>query len=586
MKSLERIEQIIGEISPDLPDETGKELLRLCRRAKTEEQHLTLKYEQAVQEKEVIYSLLQKASDELIERYRTIFEHSGVPMVILTDEGIIIRANSHFTTLFGIQDPVAEAEVRFFDLLIEPERETALVCFQDRRPEKPSRCEITLPDKDGDPRFFSISVGVLPDGDESIVSIHEITELKKQRIELTAHKDRLETLLTLYQMTDVSESEVTSYTIQKGTILTSGSLGFICFVNEEDDQVTIEALWSAEEGMNRKMPAIRQMALPIGDLPVLASMIRSKKPVVLTTHSESGSLIRRILVVDQEIQRVLLIPVIEQERVVAIAGVADKPSPYDESDQLQLTVLMAGMWRLIIRNRQEEALKTVNKKLSLLSTLTRHDILNLITALTGYMEISEDMTENSELLVLMKKEVALIRSIGEIISFTSDYELVGMKTPVWQEIGTVFAGVSSDLEREGIRVSSSVDGMWIYADPLLARVFANFIDNSLRHGHNITAISLSSERKGDDLILIYSDDGEGVATDEKEKIFLRGYGKHTGLGLFLIREIFAITRITIREKGIPGEGVRFEMNIPRGNYRQLGIADHNGNYHMQERGKL
>ena len=586
MKSLERIEQIIGEILPDLPDETGKELLRLCRRAKKEERHLTLKFEQAVQEKEVVHSLLQKASDELIERYRTIFEHSGVPMVILTDEGVIIRANSHFTTLFGIQDPADEAGVRFFDLLIEHERETALVCFHARSPEKPSHCEITLPDKDGDPRFFSVSIGVLPDGDESIVSIHDITELRKQRVELTAHKDRLESLLTLYQMTEVPESAVTSYTIRKGTILTSSCLGFICFVNKEEDQVTIEALWSAEKGSNRKTPAIRQMALPTEDIPVLADIIRSKKPAIFTTLLESGNLIRRLLVVDQDIHRVLLIPVIEQERVVAIAGVADKSSPYDESDQLQLTVLMAGMWRLIIRNRQEEALKTVNKKLSLLSTLTRHDILNLITALTGYMEISEDMTEDSELLVLMKKEVALIRSIGEIISFTSDYELVGMKTPIWQEISTVFTGVSSDLESDGIRVSSSVDGVWIYADPLLARVFANFIDNSLIHGHNITAISLSFERAGDDLILIYSDDGEGVATDEKEKIFLRGYGRHTGLGLFLIREIFAITRITIRETGIPGEGVRFEMKIPHGSYRQLGIADDHWNYQLQERGKL
>jgi len=586
MKSLERIEQIISEILPDIPDETGNELQRLCRRAITEENHLNQKFEQAVQEKEVVHSLLQKASDELIERYRAIFEYSGVPMVILTEAGIIIRANSHFTTLFGILDHTNGPEVRFFDLLNEADRETALAGFHARMPDKPSRCEITLPDKEGESRFFSLSMGVLPDRDESIVSIHDITELKKQRVELTAHKDRLETLLTLYQMTEEPESAVTSYAIQKGTILTSGSLGFICFVNEEEDQVTIEALWSAEEGLSRKTPTIRQMALPIGDLPILSGIIRNKKPVNLTTSSASDKFIRRLLIADLGIRRVLLIPVIDQERVVAIAGVADKPYPYEESDQLQLTVLMAGMWRLIIRNRQEESLKTVNKKLSLLSTLTRHDILNLITALTGYMEISEDMTVDSELLVLIKKEAALVRSIGEIISFTSDYELVGLKTPVWQEIGAIFAGVSSGLESEGISVITSVDGIWIYADPLLARVFANFIDNSLRHGHNITAISLSFERRGDDLILIYTDDGKGVATDEKEKIFLRGYGRHTGLGLFLIREIFAITRITIRETGIPGEGVRFEMKIPQGGYRQLGIPDNLGGYYLHEGGKL
>jgi len=37
---------------------------------------------------------------------------------------------------------------------------------------------------------------------------------------------------------------------------------------------------------------------------------------------------------------------------------------------------------------------------------------------------------------------------------------------------------------------------------------------------------------------------------------------NTGLGLFLSREILAITSITIRETGIPGEGARFEISCP------------------------
>lgn len=586
MKSLKRIEQIISDISPDLSDKSRTELLRLCKRAEAEELHLTQRLEQAVMEKAVIHSLLQKASDELIEKYRTIFEQSGVPMVILTNEGVMVRANSHFSTLFNIRSPSAEAEIRFFDLLSGSDQEIVFKCFQARNEEKSSHCEITHYDKEGTARYLAINIGVLPDGRESIVSIHDITELKNQRAELTTHKDRLETLLNLYQMTDEPESSVALFAIQKGAMLTSSRLGFICFLNQEEEQITIEALWSEDEGQNRKKPAIRQMALQLVDIPAFVKLIRSKNPVVLTTTSASDELIRKILVMEKKVKRVLLIPIIDQERVVAIAGVADKPSSYQEADQLQLSVLIAGMWRLIIRSRQEEALRTANKKLTLLSTLTRHDILNLTTALIGYLEISREMTEDPELLLLMKKEAAVVQSIGEIITFTRDYEMVGMKTPVWQEIGTIFAKVSSSLVDEGINVRSVVDGIWIYADPLLARVFANFIDNSIRHGHQISTISLTFERIGDGLILIYTDDGEGVAAGEKEKIFLRGYGRHTGLGLFLIREIFAITRITIRENGVPGEGVRFEMKIPHGSYKQFGFSDHQGDYHVQEGGKL
>jgi signal transduction histidine kinase len=57
-----------------------------------------------------------------------------------------------------------------------------------------------------------------------------------------------------------------------------------------------------------------------------------------------------------------------------------------------------------------------------------------------------------------------------------------------------------------------------------------------------------------------------------ERIFERGYGKNTGLGLFLSREILAITGITITENGVPGKGARFEITVPKGAYRFTGTG--------------
>jgi len=68
-------------------------------------------------------------------------------------------------------------------------------------------------------------------------------------------------------------------------------------------------------------------------------------------------------------------------------------------------------------------------------------------------------------------------------------------------------------------------------------------------------------------VITYEDDGIGIPADDKEHIFRRGFGKHTGLGLFLSREILAITGITISENGEPGKGVRFEILVPRDMYR-------------------
>jgi len=62
------------------------------------------------------------------------------------------------------------------------------------------------------------------------------------------------------------------------------------------------------------------------------------------------------------VRRHLHIPVFDGDRVVAVAGVANKEEEYDEADVRQLTLLMNGMWWQIKRKRAEEAL-TAEKRL-------------------------------------------------------------------------------------------------------------------------------------------------------------------------------------------------------------------------------
>jgi len=110
----------------------------------------------------------------------------------------------------------------------------------------------------------------------------------------------------------------------------------------------------------------------------------------------------------------------------------------------------------------------------------------------------------------------------------------------------------------------------MFADPLVVKVFYNLMDNAVSHGGTITCIRFSPRRHGDDYVIVCEDDGVGVPAEEKEKIFERGFGKHTGLGLALSREILSITGITITENGRPGKGARFEITVPKGSYRFAG----------------
>ena len=107
----------------------------------------------------------------------------------------------------------------------------------------------------------------------------------------------------------------------------------------------------------------------------------------------------------------------------------------------------------------------------------------------------------------------------------------------------------------------------IFADILLVRAFDNLLDNSIRHGLKVTKICISTDIQSDLLYILWEDDGVGIPIQDKEKIFDRGFGKNTGLGLFFIRDILAITGITIQEKGIEGKGAKFEIIVPEGSWR-------------------
>ena len=123
-------------------------------------------------------------------------------------------------------------------------------------------------------------------------------------------------------------------------------------------------------------------------------------------------------------------------------------------------------------------------------------------------------------------------------------------------------------------VKNNLDaGTEVFADPLIGKVFYNLMDNAVRYGGKITTIRFSALERDGDRVVVCEDDGDGVLAEEKGKIFERGFGKNTGMGLALSREILSITGISITETGEPGKGVRFEILVPAGKYRLHQVDD-------------
>ena len=220
--------------------------------------------------------------------------------------------------------------------------------------------------------------------------------------------------------------------------------------------------------------------------------------------------------------------------------------------------------------RAEKALLQANKQLNLLSSITRHDILNHLTALRGYLELSRQKNQDPLIAEFISKEEKVTEAMQIQIEFTRNYQDIGTQAPKWQNLEEIIGSAIVQLKPVITDMNFALNNAEIFADPLLEKVFYNLMENSFRHGDHVTCIDFSAKEMENGLIVSYSDNGVGITSDDKKKLFRKGFGKHTGLGLFLSREILDITGITIQETGEPGKGARFEMTVPKGRWRTTG----------------
>ncbi len=216
----------------------------------------------------------------------------------------------------------------------------------------------------------------------------------------------------------------------------------------------------------------------------------------------------------------------------------------------------------------KEALRTANSKLNLLSSLTRHDILNKLTTLKGYNELLSNLDlQDGKIQRYLEGIMESSTAIERFIQFTREYQDLGMKTPRWQYVHDSVLEAMVDISDDLPEVRIETETLEIFADLMLSRVFYNLIGNSITQGKAVTEIRVHSLLDSHDIIIVYEDDGIGIPFEYKERIFAPGFGVNTGIGLYVSREILGITECSIIENGIPGKGARFEIRVPCGRWR-------------------
>ncbi len=225
-------------------------------------------------------------------------------------------------------------------------------------------------------------------------------------------------------------------------------------------------------------------------------------------------------------------------------------------------------WDITAQKQSEKALFEANRKLNLLSSITRHDINNQTVVLKGniaLLRIKHPELASDKYLEALEKTSSQICSM---IGFTKEYEDIGVKEPTWHDVNELIGLSSHEIQPSSFKVVDDVPkGTMVYADPLIIKVFHNLVQNSVRHGGGITRIHFYLEEREGNKAIVCQDDGVGVSPETKSRLFSKGIGNDHGFGLSLSREILSITGICISEEGGPSTGAKFVLTIPENTIR-------------------
>ena len=352
-----RAEAVIHDKAIDFPDVSTlptKELQSLVHELRVHQIEL------AIQNDEI--KRVQLALEASRDEFEDLYDFSPVGYFTLTEKGLIIQANLTGANLLGKARPKL-INMRFGHF-VDPESEAQLyqhflsVIKQGHK----QACDLTLKRDDGSSFYARLeSIRIDAPAEQSDVSdgayvvrlaVSDIAERKRSEEQIKLNETRLQSLYEISQFRAKTIQHFLDFTLDHAIRLTGSKVGYIYYYDADKRQFILNT-WS-KDVMKQCEVVEPQTVYELEKTGIWGEAVRQKTAIIINNFQAFNPLKKGYPSGHVELLKFMTTPIFQDGNIVAVVGVANKKSDYDEADVRQVSLLMDSVWRMIDRRQAAE----------------------------------------------------------------------------------------------------------------------------------------------------------------------------------------------------------------------------------------